>query len=67
LITDGVSGRLVDIDDYGALADTMVDMLTRPAEAKRMAANLYEFVTNQLTWQGAYQRYLDLVVPKPRL
>ena len=67
LITDGVSGRLVDIDDYVALADTMVDMLTRPAEAKRMAANLYEFVTNQLTWQGAYQRYLDLVVPKPRL
>jgi glycosyltransferase involved in cell wall biosynthesis len=60
LITDGVTGRLVTIDDHIALADAIVDCLTYPDEAQRMAVRLYEYVRNNLTWHHAYQRYLEL-------
>ena len=60
LITDGVTGRLVAIDDHIALADAIVDTLTHPEEAQRMAMRLYEYVSNNLTWHHAYEKYLQL-------
>src|ERR1700691_6167144 len=67
LITDGVTGRLVAIDDHIALTDAIVDCLTHPDEAQRMAVRLYEYVSSNLTWRHAYQQYLQLTggcVPK---
>jgi glycosyltransferase involved in cell wall biosynthesis len=60
LITDGVTGRLVDIDDHVALADAIVDVLTHPDEARRMAVNFYEYVSTNLTWHHAYEKYIRL-------
>jgi glycosyltransferase involved in cell wall biosynthesis len=60
LITDGVTGRLVAIDDHIALADAIVDCLTHPDEAGRMAVKLYEYVRSNLTWHHAYEKYLQL-------
>jgi glycosyltransferase involved in cell wall biosynthesis len=59
LITDGVTGRLVAIDDHIALADAIVDILTHPDEAQRMAMKLYEYVRNNLMWHHAYKKYLQ--------
>jgi phosphatidylinositol alpha-1,6-mannosyltransferase len=36
VIEDGVSGRLVDPADQGALAQTLTDLLGRPAELARL-------------------------------
>lgn len=33
LITDGVTGRLVEVDDQVALAEAIVDLLRHPEEA----------------------------------
>jgi glycosyltransferase involved in cell wall biosynthesis len=60
LITDGVNGRLVAVDDHIGLADAIVDVLTHPDEARRMAARFYEYVSSKLTWHQAYEKYLQL-------
>jgi glycosyltransferase involved in cell wall biosynthesis len=60
LITDGVTGRLVAIDDDIALADAIVDVLTHPDEARRMAVKFYEHVRSNLTWHHAYEKYIRL-------
>jgi len=60
LITDGVTGRLVAIDDHIALADAIVDVLTHPDEGRRMAVNFYEYVRSNLTWHHAYEKYIRL-------
>jgi glycosyltransferase involved in cell wall biosynthesis len=60
LITDGVTGRLVAVDDHIALAAAIVDVLTHPDEARRMAANFYEYVKSNLTWHHAYEKYIRL-------
>jgi len=60
LITDGVTGRLVEIDDHIALAEAIVDVLTHPDEAGRMATNFYEYVKSNLTWHHAYEKYIRL-------
>lgn len=63
LITDGVTGRLVDVDDSRALAVAIVDLLSNPEEARRLADNLYEEVKVKFTWQKAYESYLELAGP----
>ena len=63
LITDGVTGRLVEIDDHRALAGAIVELLRHPEEARRLAANLFDFVKHELTWQRTYQGYLEVLVP----
>jgi len=60
LITDGVNGKLVAIDDHVALADAIVEVLTHSEEAGRMAANFYEYVKSSLTWHHAYEKYIQL-------
>ncbi len=58
LITDGITGSLVNIDDDVALANTIIDVLRHPVKAQRMAEALYEQVKNNMTWQDAYIRYV---------
>jgi glycosyltransferase involved in cell wall biosynthesis len=60
LITDGVNGRLVAIDDHVPLANTSVNVLTHSEEAGRMAANFFEYVRSSLTWRHAYEKYIQL-------
>jgi glycogen(starch) synthase len=60
LITDGVTGRLVDVDDHIALADAIVEVLTHPNEAQEMAVKFYEHVRSNLTWDQAYEKYIQL-------
>jgi glycosyltransferase involved in cell wall biosynthesis len=60
LVTDGVTGRLVAIDDDIALADAIVDVLMHPDEAQRMAREFYEFVRSNLTWHHAHEKYTRL-------
>jgi glycosyltransferase involved in cell wall biosynthesis len=60
LINDGVTGRLVDVDDECALADAIIDLLEHPEEAQQMAANFYEYIKNNLSWEKTYAQYLRL-------
>ncbi len=60
VIADGVTGRLVDVDDDHALAEALADLLTNPDEARRLANNFYEEVKAKFTWQNAYESYLEV-------
>lgn len=60
LITDGVTGRLVDIDDHVALANAILDALKFPDVGRQMATKFYEEVRRNLSWRHAYERYLEL-------
>jgi len=60
LIIDGVRGRLVAIGDHIALADAIIDVLTHPGDAQQMAANFYGYVSSNLTWRHAYEKYIQL-------
>jgi glycosyltransferase involved in cell wall biosynthesis len=61
LISDKVTGRLVELGDEHALAEVMIDLLTHPGEAQRMAATFHEYVKNNLTWGHTYEKYSKLV------
>lgn len=60
LIKDGVTGRLVNIDDHVALADAILQALTEPDDAKKMALAFFEQVKGHMTWHHAYARYLQI-------
>jgi len=58
LISDGVTGRLVDIDDEHALAEAMIDLLKHPEKAQRIATTFRDYIRNKLTWKNTYEKYL---------
>ncbi len=60
LISDRVTGRLVEVGDEDALAGAMIDLLTHPGEAQRMATKFHEYVKNNLTWEHTHEKYLQL-------
>jgi glycosyltransferase involved in cell wall biosynthesis len=60
LISDDVTGRLVEFGDENALAEAMIDLLTHPGEAQRMATSFHEYVKNNLTIGRTYEKYLQL-------
>jgi glycosyltransferase involved in cell wall biosynthesis len=60
LISDKVTGRLVEVGDESALAEAMIDLLTHPEEARRMATQFHEYIKNNLTWRGTYEKYVGL-------
>lgn len=64
LISDRVTGRLVEVDDEIALGEAIVDVLTHPKEAQAMAARFYEQVANSYTWDQAYRKYLETISQK---
>lgn len=60
LVTPGVTGSLVDVEDHAGLAEAIVSMLRNPSEAQRMASNFYEYTRANLTWHRTYHKYLQL-------
>jgi len=60
LIEDGVTGRLVAVEDDGGLAEAISDLLLDEAESRRLGANLYRRVSEGFTWKQAYEKYLRL-------
>jgi glycosyltransferase involved in cell wall biosynthesis len=58
LITHGVTGRLVGVDDVAALAEALVGLLNNPHEARKLANRLYEEVKGKFTWKNTYKGYL---------
>ena len=60
LISDKVTGRLVEFGDEHALAEAMIDLLTHPGEALRIATKFREYVKSNLTWGRTYEKYLKL-------
>jgi len=43
LISEGLAGRIVEVDDVAGLAHAIIDLLTHPDEAKRLATNFHEY------------------------
>lgn len=60
LISDKITGRIVDVSDEHALAEAIIDLLTHPEEARRMATRFREYITNNLTWKQTYEKYIQL-------
>jgi glycosyltransferase involved in cell wall biosynthesis len=60
IIQDGVTGRLVPLEDVDALSEAICEMLERPDFAARTAANLRERVQNEFTWLRAAEGYRQL-------
>jgi glycosyltransferase involved in cell wall biosynthesis len=60
LITDGEHGRLVRPDDAQGLADTIIELLGDPQQAKRLAANLKHRVLAEFTVERTYNKYFEL-------
>jgi glycosyltransferase involved in cell wall biosynthesis len=57
LITHQVTGRLLPIGDVDAFAQTMIELLENPDEAKRLAENLYNHICENLTWGHHFASY----------
>ena len=60
LISDRITGRIVEVGNEHALAEVMIELLTNLQEAKRMAVAFHEFIKNNLTWRRTYEQYLQL-------
>lgn len=60
IIEDGVTGRLVPLEDAGALAAAMCEVLEHRAKASTMAARLRQKVLAEFTWGRAYRSYVNL-------
>ena len=69
LVTDGVTGRLVPVDDPAALAWAMRRALQDQRRSREMSVNACHLVTRVYTLQRCRQRYLalyDSVMGSPR-
>jgi glycosyltransferase involved in cell wall biosynthesis len=60
LVTDTVTGRLVNIGDADAFAANIIDLLEKPEEARRLAENLHNQVRDNFTWAHHYARYSQM-------
>jgi glycosyltransferase involved in cell wall biosynthesis len=60
IIEDGVTGRLVALEDAGALAQAMCELLEDKERARDMAENLRRKVLDEFTWARAYRSYAGL-------
>ena len=60
IIEDGVTGRLVALEDVGALAEAMCELLEDKDRARTMAKNLRRKVLDEFTWRRAYWSYAGL-------
>jgi glycosyltransferase involved in cell wall biosynthesis len=59
LISDRVTGILVDIDDHVALADAIIHVLDRPEEARAMAERFHQYVRSNFAWDRTCQGYVE--------
>lgn len=61
IIEDGVTGRLVPVEDPDALAGAIGDLLREEQERGKLAEALHELVAREFNWTAVYQKHLDLV------
>jgi starch synthase len=60
LIQDGVTGRLVPVDNSDALALAISDLLRNDHLREQFAETLHELVGREFTWQAAFRKYINL-------
>jgi glycosyltransferase involved in cell wall biosynthesis len=60
IVQDGITGRLVPVDDDAALANAIRDMLTDEVKRKQFAANMYRLVNEKFTWRATYEKWVGL-------
>lgn len=61
IVEDGVSGRVVPLENADALAAAIIDMLENPERARRMATNLKQRALRDFTWKRACNDYHSIV------
>ena len=62
LIDDGVTGRLVTVDDEEDLADAIIELLQDQGKAREMAMRFQRFIKENLSWERTYQQYVRLAI-----
>jgi glycosyltransferase involved in cell wall biosynthesis len=60
VIEDGVSGKIIPLENAEAMASALVEMLEKCHDAKRMAMALRHRVAKEFSWTAAYRRYAIL-------
>jgi glycosyltransferase involved in cell wall biosynthesis len=58
-LKDGVTAKLVDVDDVGGLANALLELLESPAEAERLAKNFRAEIQESLTWEHHYAAHRE--------
>ncbi len=61
IIEDGVTGRLVPVEDPVALAAAIEDLLLDEAKRLRVAQALHQLVSQRFSWKAIYQKHLALM------
>ena len=61
IISDGVDGMLVCIDDIGSLRDAIADLLENSSKAVGCAQRMYKKVLDKYTWERTCMSYASLI------
>jgi glycosyltransferase involved in cell wall biosynthesis len=67
IIVNGVTGRLVPLEDSTALGDAIASMLNDPDSARGMGLNLQNLVRRKFSWRGAWVNYRERIESLPAL
>ena len=60
IVTDGLDGWLVPVEDANALAASLIDAMSRPEEARARAERLRRRVSAEFSWASRWQLYRTL-------
>lgn len=60
ILDHGRTGRLVPVDNPGAFAREILDLVQAPSERARLGNELFNHVSRRFSWGRAYQQYLAL-------
>jgi len=60
LVTEGVNGYLVDINDHVALADRLVDLIDNPYERQRMGKESRKVAEQEFAWEYIAEQYVEI-------
>lgn len=62
ILTDGLTGKLIEPDDFMELARCLRSFLDSPTTAKEMGKHLQQHVLTNFTWQSAYEKYVEILI-----
>ena len=62
LVTDDITGRLVDVGNKQALAEAITELLEHPDKAYRFALNFHQQIRTHLSWQHTFDEYLQVAM-----
>jgi glycosyltransferase involved in cell wall biosynthesis len=60
LVTEGVNGYLVDINDPVALAERLADLIDNPYERQRMGKESRKIAEREFAWDYITQQYVEI-------